>query len=109
MSRPVNRGDVYWVTWQGDDERKPWVIVSRDSRNHSPLGTYIAARLSTTHAGKRPSVVPLVNADLPARGVAVCDDLEQIGSAQISGKPLCTLSPGTMARVDDAVRWALDL
>jgi mRNA interferase MazF len=97
------RGQVYWCDLGYG--RKPWLIVSNNSRNRL-LSEVIAIRLTTT-ARELPTWVRLAPAD-PLAGYANADCIEQLGKDEL-GEYLGALSPASMRNVNHALALALAL
>lgn len=99
------RGRIYWA--DVGYGRKPWLCVSNDARNRA-LDHFLAVRLSTT-TGRPPlaSIVRTSAAD-PLTGVVLCDDLVQLFRDEVDADG-GALSPGTIAGVAAALRFALAL
>lgn len=102
----LTRGQVYWATVGG--QRKPWLVVSNDARNRA-LGTCLAARLTTSAKPKLASIVELDPADAPLIGRVLCDDLAELKPHADRMALLASLTPATMARVNDGLKVALAL
>lgn len=103
MITPI-RGRVYTVDIHGIHH---FVAVSNDIRN-ARLQTFLAVRLTTRQKPRLPSIVALTPADAPLVGKALCDDIIEIGRAEVLTEQ-GALSRETMLRIDDGVRAALDL
>lgn len=85
--------------------RKPWVVLSNNSRNRS-LETVLAARITTTTKNAQlPTVVSLTAAD-PLNGYVLVDDIVQLYHDELT-EPLGSLSPPTMQEISAALRIAL--
>jgi mRNA interferase MazF len=98
------RGQVYWADLGAG--RKPYLIVSNNSRNRH-LGSALAARITTTTKPPITSVVELGPAD-PLVGRVLCDDLTVLYPDD-HAEPAGALTVATMRRVDAALRVALAL
>ncbi|HVA61846.1 MAG TPA: type II toxin-antitoxin system PemK/MazF family toxin [Mycobacteriales bacterium] len=103
MSPPPLRGQVYRLDL--GHGRKPWVVVSNNSRNRN-LETVIAARITTTSKNAQlPTIVALSAAD-PLNGHVLCDDLIPLYRDELT-TPLGSLSPATMRAISAGLRLAL--
>jgi mRNA interferase MazF len=97
------RGQVFRVDL--GHGRKPWVVLSNNSRNRN-LDTVLAARVTTTSKNAAlPTVVPLTAAD-PLVGFVLVDDLVQLYHDELT-ESLGSLSPATMLAISRALRIAL--
>jgi len=104
MSAP-SRGQVFRADL--GHGRKPWVIVSNNSRNRK-LDAVFAVRITTTEKHAHlPTHVPLASAD-PLIGFVNVDDLVQLYQDELN-EPLGALSPATMLAVNEALKIALAL
>jgi mRNA interferase MazF len=99
-TNPPARGGVYWADL--GNGRKPWVVLSNNRRNRA-LPSVLVARVTTmpTQAGL-PTWVPLTDND-PLTGFVITDDVEHVRK-QCLDEYLGTLSPETVAAVNDALR-----
>jgi mRNA interferase MazF len=97
------RRDVYWADIGSG--RKPWLVISNNRRNRN-LDSVIAVRITTT-ARDLPTWVPLTPAD-PMVGSANTDDIEQVDKDYLD-EYAGSLTPDTMERVSEALRFALAL
>lgn len=102
MNAPL-RGQVYRC--DVGYGRKPWLIVSNNSRNRV-LSDVIAIRITTT-ARELPTWVPLSTHD-PLVGYANADCIEQLDKDEL-GDYLGALSATSMRKVNNAVMIALAL
>lgn len=85
--------------------RKPWVVLSNNSRNRN-LDTVLAARITTTTKNALlPTVVALNTAD-PLNGYVLVDDIVQLYHDELT-EPLGSLSLPTMQEISAALRIAL--
>lgn len=85
--------------------RKPWVVLSNNSRNRN-FDTVLAARITTTTKNAHlPTVVPLTAAD-PLNGYVLVDDIVQLYHDDLA-EPLGSLSPPTMQEISAALRTAV--
>ncbi|MCH9730099.1 MAG: type II toxin-antitoxin system PemK/MazF family toxin [Actinomycetia bacterium] len=85
--------------------KKPWVILSNNSRNRN-LDRVLAARVTKTSKNSHvPTVVPLAGAD-PLSGFVLVDDIVQLYQDELT-ESLGSLSPSTMQEISKALRIAL--
>jgi mRNA interferase MazF len=103
MSAPL-RGQVYSVDIGHGP--KPWVVVSNNLRNRQ-LDDVLAARITTTTKVELPTVVRLEAAD-PLVGVVLADEIELLFRDELT-TPLGALSPGTIMKLNQALKIALAL
>ncbi len=103
MSLPM-RGQVYRV--DVGHGPKPWVVVSNNLRNRQ-LDDVLAARISTTPEVELPTIVRLEPAD-PLAGVVLADEVEPLFRDELT-TPLGALSPGTIIKLNQALKIALAL
>jgi len=86
---------------------KPWLIVSNNRRNRN-LSDVLAVRITTTQKHvDLPTWVHLDSGD-PLVGHINTDDVQQLGRDEL-GELLGCLTPGTIMRVNEALRLALAL
>lgn len=85
---------------------KPFVIISNNDRN-SRLGSYLAARITTTPKPAMPSIVVLGQGE-PVVGSVLADIIVEIVPAELGGHR-GALSRAAMQRVGSALRVALAL
>ena len=98
------RGQVYRIdTGHGP---KPWVVVSNNVRNRQ-LSDVLGARISTTIKTELPTIVRLEPAD-PLAGVVLADEIEPLFRDELT-TPLGALSPGTIMKLNRALRIALGI
>jgi mRNA interferase MazF len=102
----VIRGRVYGAEIE-DRGEKYYLAVSNNRRN-AALSTFLAVRLTTTPKPALPSIVHLSGGDKPWTGAVMCDDIERIYRDEVT-RDYGALPPGTLHRVEDALRAALAL
>jgi mRNA interferase MazF len=99
------RGQVYRVDIGYG--AKPWLIVSNNRRNRN-LPDVLAVRITTTQKHvDLPTWVRLDPGD-PLVGHINTDDVQQLGRDEL-GQLLGALSPGTLMRVNEALRLVFAL
>lgn len=103
------RGRVYWAYLNPDEqgERKPYLVVSNNSRNRN-FGSCLAVRLTTTLKEERATHVPLLPADAPLEGTVLCDEVTLLYGDELL-KDIGALTPTTMGRVGEGLKAALGL
>ncbi|WP_306369942.1 type II toxin-antitoxin system PemK/MazF family toxin [Nocardiopsis sp. CC223A] len=102
------RGRVYWAYLDtgGQEERKPFLVVSNNHRNRN-LGDCLAVRLTTTRKEPRTTIVPL-NPDDPLHGYVLCDEITFLYEDELL-EDIGALSLATMTSVANGLKAALDL
>jgi mRNA interferase MazF len=114
----MKRGDIYIASLRpcsGAEIRgqRPVLIVSHDSFVRVPNWhsiTVVPLSTSSKQARRGPTVVQLPDGagGLRGDGVAVCHQLTTLDRAKLT-KHVGTLPPLLMARVEDAIKAALDI
>ena len=89
-----------------DGAEKFYVVVSNDRRNRA-LEQVLGVRVTTSRKPAIPSIVELGDGEV-ITGRVICDDIETIWRDEIS-REMGALTPGTMSRVEDGLRAALNL
>jgi mRNA interferase MazF len=103
----MKRGQVWWAHLSGPATRRPVLILSRDSMP-AGHGEITVAYLTST-IRNRPVEVLLTPADgVPKTCVVNLDAINTV-SKKCLKYLLCTLSPGKMDEVKQAILEALDL
>ena len=103
----MKRGEVRWYRFQQPDKNRPVLILTRNTVLEY-LGDVTVAPVTTT-IRDIPSEVVLGKADGMPRDCAVnCDHLQTVSQSRI-GPVITTLSRAQMARVREAVQFALAL
>ena len=103
----MRRGEIRWYRFARPDDRRPVLILTRDSVIPS-LAEVTVAPLTTT-IRDIPSEVVLSREDGPPRECAVnCDHLQTVPRSRLGG-PIGSLSTEKMEQVVKAVRFALAL
>jgi len=89
--------------------RRPVLIVSDDVFNHGPAGLVIVLPLTSTHRGV-PSHVPIMPPEggLKTPSVILCEAIRSIAKDRLV-QQWGTVSPATMAVVEDRLRILLGL
>ena len=99
------RGQVYRVDIGYGP--KPWLIVSNNRRNRNLSGVLAARITSTQKHIELPTWVRLDNGD-PLVGHINTDDVQQLERDEL-GELLGCLTPGTLMRVNEALRLVFAL
>jgi mRNA interferase MazF len=103
----VRRGEVRWYTFRSPDERRPVLILTRDSAISFLRGITVAP--ITTTVRDIPSEVFLTRDDgLPTECAANMDNIQTVPKDRL-GSVITFLSPARMAEVNRAVAFALGL
>jgi mRNA interferase MazF len=103
----MKRGEIRWYTFKPLDKKRPVLILSRSSII-GYLGEVTVAPITST-VREIPSEVQLNRQDGMPRECAVnCDHIQTVSKAKI-GSLITTLSAEKLARVRDAVTFALAL
>lgn len=99
------RGQVYRVDIGYG--AKPWLIVSNNRRNRN-LSDVLAVRITTTQKHVDLPTWVRLEPDDPLVGHINTDDVQQLGRDEL-GQLLGALSPGTLMRVNEALRLVFAL
>jgi len=103
----LRRGEVRWYKFHRPDKKRPVVILTRDSALEF-LGEVTVAPVTST-VRDIPSEVLLTIGDGMARDCAVnLDHVQTVPRGNI-GSLITTLSPQKLARVGEALSFALEL
>jgi mRNA interferase MazF len=103
----MKRGEIRWYKFKPPDKKRPVLILSRNSII-GYLGEVTMASITST-VREIPSEVQLNRQDGMPRECAVnCDHIQTVSKAKI-GSLITTLSAEKLARVRDAVAFALAL
>jgi mRNA interferase MazF len=101
----VTRGRIYGAVLAKDVGEKYYLAVSNNARN-KVLDSFLALRLTTSSKPQLDTVVRLDQSDGPWIGAFLADDITEVFRDEVT-RELGALRPGTMRRVDDALRAAL--
>jgi mRNA interferase MazF len=99
------RGQVYRVDIGYG--AKPWLIVSNNRRNRL-LSDVLAVRITTTQKHVALPTWVRLDSDDPLVGHINTDDVQQLGRDEL-GQLLGALTPGTLMRVNEALRLVFAL
>lgn len=102
-----HRGDVYWIRL---DKERPALVISSDSLNRHSLDVCVIPISTVEHRAfsLRPPL-PSGEAGLARDSWAKCDQCMTVEKSSLVYPPVGRLSPAALARVEDAVRRALEL
>jgi mRNA interferase MazF len=101
------RGTIWGFVFEPGAAPKPALIVSNNARNQSAWPHVHVVRITTAPRQPRDTVVE-IPAGEGVTGRVICDDLAPVAKDQL-GERLGALSPGTMRRVDAALKTVLAL
>ncbi|MGH9452758.1 MAG: type II toxin-antitoxin system PemK/MazF family toxin [Terriglobia bacterium] len=103
----MKRGEVWWATLPKPVGRRPVLLLSRNAAYVVRLSVTVAPITRTIHG--IPVEVPLGPEDgLPKDCVVNLDGIVTIPKKSLD-RSVTVLSPGKMARVAEAIKFALDL
>ena len=103
----MKRGEVWWVEMPPPVGRRPAVLLSRDSAYRVRAAVTVAPVTRTIR--NIPVEVLLDRSDgMPARCVVNLDDITTLPKALLKQR-LTALSPEKILKIDEAIRFALDL
>lgn len=101
------RGTVWEFAFEPGAPPKPALIVSNNSRNQSAWPHVHVVRITTAPRQPRDTIVEIPGGE-GVSGRVICDDLAPVAKAML-GARLGAISPGTMRRVDAALKTVLAL
>jgi len=103
----MKRGEVWWVEMPPPAGRRPAVLLSRDSAYRVRAAVTVAPVTRTIR--NIPVEVLLDQSDgMPARCVVNLDDITTVPKSLIKQR-ITTLSAEKIQKIDQAIRFALDL
>ena len=103
----MKRGEIRWYKFKSPDKKRPVLILSRNSII-GYLGEVTVAPITST-VRDTPSEVPLNRENGMPRECAVnCDHIQTVSKGNI-GSLITTLSSERLARVREAIAFALAL
>jgi len=100
------RGQVYWATFSEELGRKPWLVVSNNTRNRH-LNDVLVARITTTPKPPISSIVAIPAGECVS-GSVLCDDIQAMYEDDYP-ELVGALSPQVMRAVDRALAAAFAL
>jgi len=103
----VKRGEVWWVDMPAPAGRRPAVLLSRDAA-YRVRAAITVAPVTRTMRNIPVEVMLDRNDGMPVRCVINLDDITTLPKALIKER-ITALSPEKIKRVDDAIRFALEL
>lgn len=110
----INRGDVYFVDLdpvKGHEQgrQRPAMIISDDGFNNGPAGLVMIVPITSSHRGI-PMHFPVnpPEGGLSTPSVILCDQIRTISTSRL-GRRMGTLSPTSIAEVEDRLRILLRL
>lgn len=104
----VNRGDVFWANLGDPAGRRPVCVLTRNAAIEV-LTAVTCAPITRTIRGIRSEVEIGPDEGLPEACVISCDNLITLPKATFSEPPVGHLGVETRARLDRALRYALDI
>ena len=104
----VARNDVYWADLGPPAGRRPVCVLTRDAAI-SVLTSVTCAPITRTIRGIRSEVELGPEHGLPEACVISCDNLITIPIDVLDDAPVGRLNETTRARLDRALRYALDI
>ena len=111
----ANRGEIWWADLdpiKGHEQggRRPVLVVSTTYFNQGPADLILVLPLTRTDRGI-PIHVPIQPSEggLAARSFILCDALRSFAKERLGERPLGTVSPQTMQRVEEILRLLMDL
>src|SRR5712691_142288 len=114
---PIERGEIYFVNLNPVEGReqagnRPVLVLSRDAINRLPLVvTVVVGTKGANILRDYPTNVRVSpeESGLPMETVFLCFQLRSLDRKRFPGNPAGRLSEETMRRVEDAVRYSLEL
>jgi mRNA interferase MazF len=104
----VARNDIFWADLGPPAGRRPVCVLTRDAAIPL-LNTITCAPISRTIRGI-PTEVEVGRAHgLSAVGVINCDNVITVAKADLDDRPMGKLDSMTRAKLDRALRYALDI
>lgn len=104
----VARGELYWAELGPPAGRRPVCVLTRDAAI-AVLRTVACAPLTRTIRGTSSEVEVGPDLGLPAACAITCDNLLTIPQEALDPAPLGRLGEVDRARLDRALRYALDI
>lgn len=103
----MKRGEVWWVEMPAPVGRRPAVLLSRDSAYHVRAAVTVAPITRTIR--NIPVEVLLDQSDgMTARCVVNLDDITTLPKSLVKQR-ITSLSPEKIRKIDEAIRFALNL
>lgn len=104
----VKRGDILWADLGPPAGRRPVCVLTRDAAI-AVLTAITCAPITRTIRGIRSEVELGPRHGLPDQSVISCDNLITIPTTLLDSERIGHLDLETRARVDQALRYALDI
>ena len=104
----VERGDIIWADLGPPAGRRPVCVLTRDAAI-AVLSAITCAPITRTIRGIRSEVEVGPEQGLPEQSVVSCDNLITIPAALFDSEPVGHLDLDTRIRIDQALRYALDI
>jgi mRNA interferase MazF len=104
----VARAEIYWADLGPPANRRPLCVVTRDAAI-PVLVTVTCAPITRTIKGIRSEVEVGTEEGLPEPSVIACDNLVTVPQAALDRAPVGRLDEVGRARLDQALRYALDI
>lgn len=104
----VARNDIYWADLGGPAGRRPVCVLTRDAAIEV-LTAVTCAPITRTIRGIRSEVELGPEQGLPEACVISCDNVITIPLVDLDNEPVGHLDEITRARLDQALRYALDI
>jgi len=104
----VARNDIFWADLGPPAGRRPVCVLTRDAAI-AVLTSVTCAPITRTIRGIRSEVELVDEHGLPESCVINCDNVITIPLEALDNKPVGQLDEFTRARLDEALRYALDI
>lgn len=104
----VARNEIYWADLGEHGGRRPVCVLTRDPVI-AVLDRVTCAPITRTVRGIPTEVEVGADQGLPNSAVINCDNVVTIGKQRLDPKPVGILDEITRARLDAALRFALDI
>lgn len=104
----MRRNEIYWADLGPPAGRRPVCVVTRDAAI-TALDRVTCAPLTRTIRGIDSEVEVGLEQGLSERAVINCDNLITVPKTALDTRPVGALDDTTRARLDQALRYALDI
>jgi mRNA interferase MazF len=115
MTPHVSRGEIWFANLnptKGHEQAgyRPVLIVSADTFNHGPASLVIVIPLTTKERGI-PTHIPITPPEggISQRSFILCEAIRSITKDRLGERPLGSISPQTMHKVEDIIGILLDM
>jgi mRNA interferase MazF len=113
----ILRGEIYFVNLdpvKGREQAgvRPVLVLSGDRINRLPLVVTVVIGTKTTNLARAYAStvsVPPEESGLPLETAFLCFQIRSLDSSRFPAQPAGKLSDAYMARVENAVRWCMEL